>query len=348
MPELIYKLQPNRTIQLRGFDDLGASAAVHAATSSSFKVSGIFRDPADFAVLVLYDADNFYEHPRLKYLPDTNFDGLTLAFDVTYSGLMPLDSPKFPTIDWPYLDAIRPDSTTARIRLFDHAVQTGGTYTAAAGQFVIQDNGFHEYDRLTLWYQNIAFDYIAPKVTCSYSFFAAGAGTVHSVTAAGSTYSYTEAADRSSAQVASAVASAAGASAYVTATPFTNTVTLRSKNTDGGSFAVSSSADGFTYTLYSVGAATIARNQAEVGLLIMLILAPMLLLSGIWTPPEAMPEMLRYLMAISPLYYFIDISYGIFLKGSGLDILWEPIVGMAVIGSINFSLGMWRFRKQFQ
>jgi len=72
------------------------------------------------------------------------------------------------------------------------------------------------------------------------------------------------------------------------------------------------------------------------------------LLSGIWTPPEAMPEMLRYLMAISPLYYFIDISYGIFLKGSGLDILWESIVGMAVIGSINFSLGMWRFRKQFQ
>jgi ABC-2 type transport system permease protein len=106
------------------------------------------------------------------------------------------------------------------------------------------------------------------------------------------------------------------------------------------------------YVLSTAGlglfAATIARNQAEVGLLIMLILAPMLLLSGIWTPPEAMPEMLRYLMAISPLYYFIDISYGIFLKGSGLDILWESIVGMAVIGSINFSLGMWRFRKQFQ
>ena len=82
----------------RGFDDLGASAAIHAATANSFKVSGVFRDPADFAVLVLYDADNFYEHPRLKYLPDTNFDGLTLAFDVYYTGLMPLDSPKFATI----------------------------------------------------------------------------------------------------------------------------------------------------------------------------------------------------------------------------------------------------------
>lgn len=106
----------------------------------------------------------------------------------------------------------------------------------------------------------------------------------------------------------------------------------------------------YVFTTAGLGlfAATIARNQAEVGLLIMMILAPMLLLSGIWTPPEAMPNALRYLMAISPLYYFIDISYGIFLKGSGLDILWESIVGMAVIGSINFSLGMWRFRRQFQ
>jgi hypothetical protein len=61
LSERIFKLQPNRTIQLRGFDDLGASAALHSATSSSFKVSGVFRDPADFAVLI-YDADNFCEH----------------------------------------------------------------------------------------------------------------------------------------------------------------------------------------------------------------------------------------------------------------------------------------------
>ena len=44
MPERIYKLQPDRTIQLRGFDDLGASAALHSATPSSFKVSGVFEN----------------------------------------------------------------------------------------------------------------------------------------------------------------------------------------------------------------------------------------------------------------------------------------------------------------
>ena len=168
MPERIYKLQPNRTIALRGFDDLGASAALHSATADSFKVSGNFRDTADFAVLILHDADNFYEHPRLKYLPDFNFAGLTLTFDVHYSGLMPLDSPKFATIDWPYLDAIKTDGSTVRIKLHDsdpaktHAALDGGTHGFAECTFTVQDNGLQGYDRLTLWYGNLAFDYIAP------------------------------------------------------------------------------------------------------------------------------------------------------------------------------------------
>ncbi len=162
MAERIYKLQPNRTIQLRGFDDLGASAAMHSATASGFKVSGVFRDAADFAVLILHDADNFYEHPRLKFLPDTSFSGLKLTFDVRYSGLMPLDSPKFATIDWPYLDVVRPDGSTAQVPLFDYATQAGGTYSNAEGTFVIEDNGLVAYDRITLWYLNFAFDYIVP------------------------------------------------------------------------------------------------------------------------------------------------------------------------------------------
>ena len=48
---------------------------------------------------------------------------------------MPLDSPKYATIDWPYLDVIRPDGTTAKIRLFEHAEQVGGTYTPAQASF---------------------------------------------------------------------------------------------------------------------------------------------------------------------------------------------------------------------
>ncbi|MCW5979433.1 MAG: hypothetical protein KIT09_15255 [Bryobacteraceae bacterium] len=159
--ERIHKFQPNRTIQLRGFDDLGAAAALHSATADSFRVSGVFREPGDFAVLVLYDADNFYEHPSLKHLPDTNFSGINLSFDVHYAGLQPLDSVKYPTISWPYLEVIRPDHTTAQVHLLRYATQTGGTYAKASADFTVIADGVQAGDQATIWYQNYAFDYVA-------------------------------------------------------------------------------------------------------------------------------------------------------------------------------------------
>ena len=105
----------------------------------------------------------------------------------------------------------------------------------------------------------------------------------------------------------------------------------------------------YVFTTSGLGllVATVARNMAQAGMLIILIIAPMLFLSGAWTPPEAMPGFMRQLMAISPLHYFIDASYGILLKGSDLKLIAPQIAGMTVLGSITFGVGLWRFRRQF-
>jgi hypothetical protein len=162
LPSQINKLQPDRTIHLQGFDAFGAAAAMHSASPTGFSVSGVFRDAADFAVLMLWDADCFFEHPRLKYLPDFDFSGMVLQFDVSYAKLQPLDSQKFPTIDWPYLDVVRStDGTTAQINLFNNATFVSGSYSAASGVFQIVSPGAAAFDRLTLWFQNIAFDFVA-------------------------------------------------------------------------------------------------------------------------------------------------------------------------------------------
>jgi len=94
-------------------------------------------------------------------------------------------------------------------------------------------------------------------------------------------------------------------------------------------------------------AATMSRNLAQVGMLTIMILAPIILLSGVWTPPEAMPSGFRQMMYLSPLYYYIEMGYGILLKGAGLDILWDSLVGLALLGSLIFSFGVWRFKHQF-
>lgn len=94
-------------------------------------------------------------------------------------------------------------------------------------------------------------------------------------------------------------------------------------------------------------AATLSSNLAQVGMLAILIMAPVILLSGVWTPPEAMPPGLRQAMYFSPLYYYIEMAYGILLKGAGLDILWDSLLGLASLGSLIFAFGAWRFKRQF-
>jgi ABC-2 type transport system permease protein len=105
----------------------------------------------------------------------------------------------------------------------------------------------------------------------------------------------------------------------------------------------------YVFTTAGLGllAATVARNLAQVGMLTVVILMPMLLLSGAWTPPEAMPDWMRILAYISPLHYFLDAAYGILLKGAGMDLLWDSVLAMATLGVCVFALGMGRFGRQF-
>ncbi len=93
---------------------------------------------------------------------------------------------------------------------------------------------------------------------------------------------------------------------------------------------------------------TIARNLAQAGMLTIMTYGPMIFLSGAWTPPEAMPELLRLMMLLSPLHYYIDASFGILLKGAGLSLLWDSVLGIAVLGGVLYGVGMWRLRGQFQ
>lgn len=284
MAERIHKLQPDRTIALRGFDDLGASAALHSATPNSFRVSGTFRDPGDFAVLMLWDADNFYEHPRLKYLPDTDFTGMRLQFDVHYSGLMPLDSPKFPTIDWPSLNVVQardancpsdpppqaeseyPYIKPVSYRLLEHAVRIGGTYSKAQASFTLVDDGLRQYDSLTLFFEDIAFpSLVLPK---EWAFLCLGKGTPghqHTVRVVSTDYTYVEKQGDTNTDVALGVIAALSACPRIRAQQdpgAANQVNVSAILDDGVGFSVNAFGTACPYSLYGWGVNTTAADLA--------------------------------------------------------------------------------------
>ena len=105
----------------------------------------------------------------------------------------------------------------------------------------------------------------------------------------------------------------------------------------------------YVSTLAGIGIliATVTNNMAQAGMMVILILAPMMFLSGAWTPPEAMPVVMRLGMYVSPLYYYINASYGILMKGAGLMVLWPMLAGIIVIGMIVSTVTILKFKKQF-
>jgi len=106
----------------------------------------------------------------------------------------------------------------------------------------------------------------------------------------------------------------------------------------------------YTFAMSGLGLfiSTVSRNLAQAAMMTIMIMMPIILLSGAWTPPEAMPVGIRQAMYISPLYYYIEISYAILLKGAGIKILWDSLLGLGMLGSLVFSFGVWRFRRQFR
>ena len=93
---------------------------------------------------------------------------------------------------------------------------------------------------------------------------------------------------------------------------------------------------------------TVSNNLSETVLFTMLILFPIMFLSGAWVPPEAMPKFLQYLMTLSPLKYYLSIGIAIFIKGNTLLFMWKDFLALIVLGSAIFFVGALRFRKMFE
>jgi hypothetical protein len=85
----------------------------------------------------------------------------------------------------------------------------------------------------------------------------------------------------------------------------------------------------FTSAGLGLVAATFTRRTGQVGMLALLIVMPVVMLSGIRTPWESQQTWLRMVMALSPLHHVIEIAYGILLRGAGLAVIWDSVLAMA-------------------
>lgn len=88
--------------------------------------------------------------------------------------------------------------------------------------------------------------------------------------------------------------------------------------------------------------AALARDVMQVAQLSILVMMPMIFLSGAWTPIYAMHPALQTLSLISPLRYYIEGCESIFYRGTPWIELWPYFLGVTFVGGIVYWIG---FRK---
>ena len=90
---------------------------------------------------------------------------------------------------------------------------------------------------------------------------------------------------------------------------------------------------------------TISHTQQQAMMASFFFSTPAFMLSGFAFPIRNMPVAVQYLTYLNPVRYFIEIVRGIFLKGSGVDVLWPQMVSLAVYGVVILGLSAARFHK---
>jgi ABC-2 type transport system permease protein len=72
------------------------------------------------------------------------------------------------------------------------------------------------------------------------------------------------------------------------------------------------------------------------------------LFAGTITPLESMPTVLKPVVFLSPMYHYLNVSFGLLLEGAPLATLWDSVLALVLIGAGLFALGAWRFRREFR
>lgn len=106
----------------------------------------------------------------------------------------------------------------------------------------------------------------------------------------------------------------------------------------------------FVYILSTLGLgifiSTISQTQVQALFLCWFFMVAIFILSGFFIPIENMPQWIQNLSYLDPLRYLIAAIREIFLKGSGINFLWQEGASMLTFGVIILSLSVLRFQKR--
>jgi len=103
----------------------------------------------------------------------------------------------------------------------------------------------------------------------------------------------------------------------------------------------------FLFTILAIGLliSSVAKTQLQAMQMTFILILPSILLSGFIFPRETMPKLLQILGGLLPLTYFLEIVRGIFLKGVGIQYLWQDTLTLCVFAILLLAIAAIKFKK---
>lgn len=102
----------------------------------------------------------------------------------------------------------------------------------------------------------------------------------------------------------------------------------------------------FTSSGLSMFIASISSNMLQVSQITIMLLLPILYLSGSWAPIESMPYIFQKLTYLSPLRYYLEGSFSIILKGLGFTYVYKYFLGTFLLGVPVFIFGAYFLKRK--
>jgi len=90
---------------------------------------------------------------------------------------------------------------------------------------------------------------------------------------------------------------------------------------------------------------TMVNTQQQAMLISFFFMMVFILMSGLFTSVESMPDWAQFIDKANPLAYFVKIMRMVLLKGSGIREIASSFYAISTLAIIMLSLAVWRYRK---
>jgi ABC-2 type transport system permease protein len=94
-----------------------------------------------------------------------------------------------------------------------------------------------------------------------------------------------------------------------------------------------------------LGISTVTRTQQQSMFVAFFFVLIFLLMSGLFTPVDSMPDWAQQVAEANPVKHFVSIMRAVLMRGAGIETVGRPILGLGVAGIAVLALAVMRYRK---